>query len=63
MKTFRVYVNYMVRCSANGYIDIEADSEEEAVSMAEYLGSEAENTGLEEEEIIGDTEVVDVEEL
>ena len=63
MKTFRVYLNYMVRCSANGYMDIEADSEEEAISIAEDLGSEAENTELEEEEIIGDVEVVDVEEL
>lgn len=63
MNKFKVRVNYNVKCSASGYMYVEASDEEEAMDMAERLESEIDNTDLDEEEIIGDIEVVDVEML
>ena len=63
MNKFKVRVNYKVKCSASGYMYVEASDEEEAMDMAGRLESEIDNTDLDEEEIIGDIEVVDVEML
>lgn len=63
MKKYKVRVDYEVRCSARGYIYVEANNEEEAMDIAEKLESEINNTDLDEEEIIGDVEAIDVEEL
>lgn len=63
MKKYKVLVDYEVRCSARGYIYVEANDEEDAMNMAENLEYEINNTDLDEEEIIGGVEVIDVEEL
>ena len=63
MKKYKVRVNYQVRCSASGNVYVEANDEEEAMDMAESLMGKINNTDLDEEEIIGDIEAVDVEEL
>lgn len=63
MKKYKVRVNYQVRCSARGNVYVEANDEGEAMDIAESLRDEIDNTDLDEEEIIGDIEAVDVEEL
>ena len=63
MKKYKVRVNYQVRCSTAGYVYVDADCEEDAMDMAEELVKEIDNTDLDEEEIIGDVEAVDVEML
>lgn len=63
MKKYKVIVDYQVRCSARGNVYVEANCEEDAMDMAEELVNEIDNTDLDEVEIIGDVEAVDVEEL
>ena len=60
MKKYKVIVDYQVRCSARGNVYVEANCEEDAMDMAV---NEIDNTDLDEVEIIGDVEAVDVEEL
>lgn len=63
MKKYRVYLNYYVECKAKGYMDVEAESVDEAISLAESLEGEIDNIELEEQEIIGDVEPTDVGEI
>ena len=63
MRSYKVWLDYDVRCSAKGYMYVDANSPDEAMRLAEKLGNEIENTHLEEQEILGGVISADVEEL
>ena len=63
MKSYKVWLDYDVRCSAKGYMYVDANGPYEAMRIAEKLGNEIENKHLEEQEILGDVVSTDVEEL
>lgn len=65
MKSYKVWLDYDVRCSVKGYMYVDANGPYEAMRLAEKLGNEIEieNKRLEEKEILGDVVSTDVEEL
>ena len=62
MKEFKVYVSYPVRCDATGYAIVIANSEEEAINLVESGDADIETLDIEEQEMTGDIEAIDVEE-
>ena len=60
MKEFKAYVSYPVRCDAKGYAIVTANSEEEAINLVESGDADIETLDIEEQEMTGDIEAIDV---